>query len=294
MIDFLKYKSACMFFSLALIASGLVAYFMQGGFKYAIDFAGGAEINISFEKSIDIGVLRNAISSQGWQDSVIQSIGKDGKNFIVKLGGVTVEGLEDKFRMAVDAATPGNTMTVTHIDWIGAEVGKDMKKNAIFAVLLSILAILLYVAIRSKFAYGVGAVVALCHDMLAVLVCILLFKEQISLSVLAAILAILGYSINDTIVIFSRIRDNVKKMKDHTLNDIVNISINQTLRRTLLTSFSTLLSVIAFYVLGGESLRGFSFVMMLGIIFGTYSSIYIASPVMIYLEQRAAHKKEVL
>jgi len=293
MINFLKYKNACILFSFILIGTGAVAYFVQGGFKYAIDFSGGAEINISFEKSIDIGVLRTAISSQGWQDSVIQSVGKDGKNFIVKLGGVTVEGLEEKFRNAVDAATPGNTMTVTHIDWIGAEVGKDMKKNAIIAILLSLLAILIYVAIRSRYAYGIGAVVALCHDMLAVLVIILLFKEPMSLSVLAAILAILGYSINDTIVIFSRIRENVKKMKDHSLNDIVTTSINQTLRRTLLTSFSTLLSVTAFYFLGGEALRGFSFVMMAGIIFGTYSSIYIASPVMIYLENRTASKKEV-
>ncbi len=286
MIDFLKYRRFGLIFSVSLIIYGLFAFFAKNGFKYGIDFIGGAEINISFEKSIDIGILRKAISGQGWKDSVIQSIGKSGKDFIVKLGGATVEGLEDKFRKAVDAATPGNTMKVNNIDWVGAEVGKDTKQNAFISVILSLIAILLYLAIRSKYAYAAGAVVALAHDILAVLVFILIFNETITLSVMAAVLATLGYSVNDTIVIFSRIRQNEKKMKGAPLVDIVNTSLNQTLKRTLLTSFSTLLSIMTFYIFGGEALKGFSFVMMVGIIFGTYSSIYVASSVMMALSKR--------
>lgn len=290
MIDFLKYRTACIIFSISLISYGVFAYFAKGGLKYGIDFIGGAQITVLFEKEIDIAILRKAISEQGWQDAVIQSIGKTNKEFIVKLGGAAVEGLEDKFRDSVDKATPGNTMTIKNIDWVGAEVGKDMQQNAIMAVLLSLLAILLYLAIRSKFAYAAGAVVALAHDVLVVLVALLLTGEPMTLPVLGSLLAMLGYSVNDTIVIFGRIKDNVAKMKDHSLLDIVNTSINQTLRRTLLTSFATLLSVITFYVLGGESLKGFSFVMIVGIIFGTYSSIYIASPVMMFFSKRAGAK----
>lgn len=291
MINFLKYKNIYLVLSITILFSGVIAYFALGGFKYHIDFSGGAEVNISFESPIDIGVLRTAISGEGWKDSVIQSVGKSGKDFIVRIGGATAEGLEEKFRSAIDTATPGNTMKVNHIDWVGAAVGKDMQKNAFIAVLLSLLLILLYVGIRSKYNYAVGAVVAIAHDMLAVLVFLLILREPISLSVLAAILAILGYSINDTLVIFNRIKENVKKMHGDTLENIVNVSINQTLKRTLLTSFSTLLSVGSFFVFGGETLRGFSLTMIIGIIVGTYSSIYIASPVMMLFKSSSPNKK---
>lgn len=290
MINFLKYKSVSFMLSLAFLGVGVFAYFAMGGFKYHIDFSGGAEINVSFEKGIDIGVLRKAISDEGWKDTVIQSVGKSGRDFIVRIGGATVEGLEDNFRAAVDKATPGNTMTVNHIDWVGAAVGQDMKKNAIVAVLLSLLLILLYVSIRSKYGYAVGAVVAIAHDMLAVMVFLLLVREPISLSVMAAILAILGYSLNDTLVIFSRVKENIKSMKGASLSEVVNKSINQSMKRTLLTSFSTLLAVGSFFVLGGETLRGFSLAMIVGIIVGTYSSIYIASPVMMFFGTSAKQK----
>ena len=290
MINFLKYKTISFMLSLTFLGAGVFAYFAMGGFKYHIDFSGGAEINVSFEKGIDIGVLRKAISDEGWKDTVIQSVGKSGRDFIVRIGGSIVEGLEDTFRAAVDKATPGNKMTVNHIDWVGAAVGKDMKKNAIIAVLLSLLLILLYVSIRSKYAYAAGAVVAIAHDMLAVMVFLLFVREPISLSVMAAILAILGYSLNDTLVIFSRIKENIKKMKGVSLEEVVNKSVNQTLKRTLLTSFSTLLAVGSFFILGGETLRGFSLAMIVGIIVGTYSSIYIASPVMMFFG--TSNKKE--
>ena len=172
-------------------------------------------------------------------------------------------------------------MAVDSIDLVGAAVGKDMQKNAIIAVLLSLLLILLYVSVRSKYEYALGAVAALMHDVLAVLVFLLLFGQPISLPVLAALLAILGYSLNDTIVVFSRIRENFKKMQGAPALQVVNTSLNQILKRTLLTSFSTLLAVGSFFLLGGETLRGFSFAMLIGIFVGTYSSIYIASPVML-------------
>lgn len=292
MIDFLKYRYVCFVASFVIIVIGVFAYIVKGGFKYHIDFVGGAELRIAFEKKLEVGQLRNAISEKGWKDSIIQSVGSSGKEFIVKIGG-SIEGVEDKFKKDVSSVIPDNKITIENIDWVGAEVDKDIRKNAIVAVLLSLLLILLYISVmRSKLSYAVGAVVALAHDMLIVLVCFLLLNEQISLQVLAAILAMLGYSLNDTIVIFSRIRENITKMKDVPLLDIVNISINQTLKRTLLTSFSTLLAVGSFFIIGGETLRGFSLAMLIGIVVGTYSSVYIASPVMLMIDNFSKSKSQ--
>lgn len=285
-IDFLKFRMWGFAFSFVLLISGFAAYFIKDGFNYHIDFAGGAEIRVSFQDKIDIGVLRSALSGEGWKGSVIQSVGKSGKDFLVKVGVDKLEGMEDleqDFGRAVDKATPGNKMTVNNIETVGAEVGKDIQWSAIKAVLLSLLILLFYVALRYKYTFAMGAVAALVHDILAVLVMILFIGEPLSLTVLAAVLAILGYSLNDTIVIYSRIRSNFKSMKGALPYDIINKSINQTFKRTLLTSFSTLLAVGSIFILGGETLRSFSMVMLLGIIFGTYSSIYISSSVLLSL-----------
>ncbi len=283
MIDFLKYRYKCGLLSILIIVAGFAAYFIKGGFKYHIDFSGGTQLRISFDKKIDVGKLRKVISKEGWKNSIIQSIGAQGKDFIVRVAE-TNEGVEAKFTSNIDKAIPGSKMTVSSVNMVGAEVGKDIKMNAIIAVLLSLLLILLYVAIRSKYAFAVGAVAAIAHDILVVLVFLLILGVPISLPVLAAILAILGYSLNDTIVTFSRVRENIKKLHGKSLLEITNISINQTLKRTLLTSISTLAAVGSFFFLGGVTLRGFSLVMLIGIFVGTYSSIYIASPVMLALK----------
>jgi len=280
MIDFLRYRSVCAIISILVLVLGIAAYFVMGGFRYHIDFSGGTQLQVSFDKAVDIAKLRKAITKEGWKDSVIQSVGTEGKRFIVRVGGYS-KGVEEKFKSNVDKAIPEGKMTVDNVDMVGAEVGKNIKWNAIVAVLLSLLLILLYVAIRSKYAFAVGAVAAIAHDVLVVLVCLLVFGEPISLPVLAAILAILGYSLNDTIVTFSRVRENIKKMRGDSLLKIANVSINQTFKRTLLTSISTLAAVGSFFLLGGQTLRGFSLVMLIGILVGTYSSIYIASPVML-------------
>ena len=280
MIDFLKYRHVCFIFSAAFLFFGVVFYFMIGGFKYHIDFAGGAEIRILFEKKLETSQLRKAMSEKGWKDVEIQSVGSKGNEFIVRMGG-DEQNLEDKFKADIASGISDNKMTILNIDWVGAAVGKGMQWNAFLAVLLSLLIILLYISIRSKYAYAIGAVVAIAHDILFVLTFLLIFQEPISLAVLAALLAILGYSLNDTIVIFSRIRENLVKMRGAPIFEIANISLNQTLTRTLRTSVSTLLAVGSFYLLGGETLRGFSFAMLVGTIVGTYSSIYIASPIML-------------
>lgn len=279
--NFLKYRHFFSLLSAAVIVVGIIAYVIHGGFKYNIDFSGGAEIRISFEQKVDAGVLRQTISSKGWKDSAIQSVGSSGKEFIVRVGEKNFQDLENRFKADVANAFPNNKLTIQSIEFIGAEVEKDIKWNAFLAVLFSMLAILLYIAFRSRYDYALGAIASIGHDLLVMLAFLLVFQEPISLNVLAAILAVLGYSVNDTIVVFGRIQENFKKMQGISPTDLVNLSINQTLSRTLLTSFATLLAVTSFLFLGGETLRGFSIVLFIGIVVGTYSSIYIASPVML-------------
>lgn len=293
MINFLKYRYIFYTLSLALLVTGGIAYFTKG-FQYYVDFAGGSEIRLSFEKPLKIDDLRNNLVKMGYKDAVIQSIGRTDQSFIIQVKASETdkgeENISEKIYNDLQAKFVENKPQLDSIDWVGPEVGKDIKFNAILSVLLSLLLILLYVTIRSKYRFAAGAVAAIAHDMLAVLSIFLLLGEQISVHVLAAILTVLGYSLNDSIVIFSRIRSNMKKMKEKSEENIVNISLNQTLRRTILTSISTLLAVGSIFLLGGQALHGFSLAMLIGIVVGTYSSIYVASPVMLLIKPSKTSK----
>ena len=285
MIDFLKYRYACMVVSAVLLISGAAAFFYKGGFRYHIEFEGGTEILLAFEKPIEIGELRTAVDEKKWGTNQIQSIGSDGHEFLVRIG-LQDGDIESSFKKTLSKAID-NTVTIRSIEQVGAEAGKEVKTNAIIAILLSLLVLLLYLSIRSKFAYATGAVAALAHDLLIIAGFLIVTGIPVSLNVLAAVVVILGYSLNDTIVIFSRIRENIGKLRGRSSYEIANVSLNQTLRRTLLTSFSTFVSVLTLYLLGGEALSSFALVTLVGVIFGTYSSIYIASPVMLALNQEA-------
>jgi preprotein translocase subunit SecF len=285
-IDFLKYRYVWLAVSAAYLVIGIVAYIFMGGFKYHIDFTGGAEVRVAFNKPVDTGVIRDIMSRKGWKEAVIQELEGNQQNYLIKLAGQKESGFDRKIENDLGSALPDNKVVIKNVEWVGAEVSSETSWNAIKAIALAILLLLLYIAFRFEFRFGVGAVVATLHDLLAVLAFLVLTGEQLSLHVMASVLAIMGYSVNDTIVIFSRIRENLKKMRGTPEYDIVNVSINQTLKRTLLTSFATLLSVIAIFLLGGETLRGLSLVMLIGIIVGTYSSIYIASPVMMAIRSK--------
>lgn len=271
-----------MLLSLGLLFVGGVAYFTKG-FRYYVDFAGGAEIRLSFDKMVKIEDLRKSLAEMGHKDAVIQSIGRTDQSFIIQIQGEG-ENLGQKVYDEIAQKFKGSGPDLDSIDWVGPEVGRDIKFNAILSILLSLLLVLLYITVRSRYRFAAGAVVAIAHDMLIVLACFLLLGEQISVHVMAAILTVLGYSLNDSIVIFSRIRENLKGLKGKTEEEIVNISLNQTLRRTLLTSFSTLLAVGSIFLLGGPALRGFSLAMLIGITVGTYSSVYVAAPVMLAIK----------
>ena len=285
-IDFLKYRYVWLGISMLYLLIGAIAYGIKGGFRYHIDFTGGTELRVSFEQPLNIGTVRDVMARKGWKDAIIQSVGASDRDFLIRISDV-VSGIDETVKNTLNEGISTNKARIEGVQAVGAEVGKDTTKNAIYALLLCLLVLLMYIALRSEFRFGIGAVASLVHDVLAVMVFLLLIEEPISLDVLASVLAILGYSLHDTIVIFSRIKENFKKMKGASEYDIANLSINQTLKRTLLTSFATLLAVTSILVLGGEKLHGLTIVLFVGIIVGTYSSIYIASPVMLLLKGKS-------
>jgi preprotein translocase subunit SecF len=298
MINFLKYRLVCGTFSfLFLLASlGVYVYKWQTRgetFKYSIDFTGGTQVMLKFAKPVSICHIKDILEKNGWNNPIAREFSAP-EEVLVRVSEYSNDskGLAERMRQAVQTEMPDNQVQILQSEAVGPGVGKSLRWNFFLAVLIALIAILIYIAVRFwSFAFAAGAIVALIHDPLAILGIFLMFDLEISVNVIGVILAVMGYSINDTIVIFSRIRDNLHKMKDATLHEIVNLSLNKTLRRSVLLSFATALTVLSMLFFGGEALRDFSLALLIGIVFGTYSSIYIASPVMMLLYKEKDGKK---
>jgi preprotein translocase subunit SecF len=293
-IDFLKYRVACLIFSLSLIGAFFATYIYRVttrgyAFTYSVDFTGGTQVLFKFEKPVRSSEIVAILERHGWASPITREFSKQELLVRVKEHAADVKGVAENMRQALQEELGDNQISILENETVGSGVGAVLRWKSFRAVAISLLLMLFYIAARFwSFAYAIGAVLALLHDALVMLAVFLFFDREISINVIGAILAVLGYSINDTIVIFSRIRENVAKMRSVPMYDIINISINQTLSRTLLTSFSTTLTVLAMFFLGGEALRDFSLALLVGIFFGTYSSIYMASPIMLlfYKEDR--------
>ncbi|MFC1842619.1 protein translocase subunit SecF [Candidatus Dependentiae bacterium] len=291
MFNFLKYRYFCLTLSVVVIFSivGLFVYKLQTkgqAFNYSVDFQGGTQILLKFKKPVKSSKILNILEKKGFAGAATREFSGNEVSVRVKEYAKNVNQLSSKIIGYIKAEFPDNSAEVLQSDAIGPGIGKEIRWKSIRTVLIALLLMLLYIAFRFwSFSFAFGSVAALLHDALMMLGVFMIFNMEISVGTIAAILAVLGYSINDTIVIFSRIRSNMKSMSGAPIVDIVNTSLNQTLKRTLLTSFSTLLAVGAMFFLGGEALREFSLALIVGIFFGTYSSIYIASPVMIMLHK---------
>ena len=293
MINFVKYRMITAIVSVLLIGSffGFAIYKKQTTghvFKYSVDFTGGAQVLLKFSQPVSMLAIKDILDKEGWDGAALREFSADEILVRIKLDQVGKElgQVAELMQAAVQKALPSVNVQVLQSESVGPEVGETLRGKSVRAVLLALLAMLAYIALRFwSFGFALGAVVALFHDAILMLAVFLLFDREISVNVIGAILAVMGYSINDTIVIFAQIRDNAKKMSHDSLKTIVNVSLNQTLRRTLLTSISTGLAVVSMLVLGGEALRDFSLALLVGIIVGTYSSIYIASPVMMLLDR---------
>ena len=276
--NFLKYCVPSVLFTLFIMGAGTVMYFVNGGFRYSVDFAGGTELRVKFEKAVDIEAIKEAIHHQ-WQGSVYSVIGAP--EIIVRVQEMPdKEDLDQKIMTTINAASVNNPGTLILKNSISRTISDKLWIVWLKAIIIALLSLIAYLSIRFQFAFALGAVIALAHDALIVLACFVLLDKEISINFIGAIMAVLAYSINDTIIVFSRIRHNMKLLKGKSLYDIVNLSVNERLRRTILTSFATALVVMSLFIFAGESIRDFALVILLGIIFGTFSSIYIASPIM--------------
>ena len=299
MINFLRFRTLTSLISLLIILGffGMAMYKYQTRgqvFIYSIDFTGGTQVLLKFDKPVSGIRVKGILEAHGWKGAVIRELSDQEILIRVKEFAGDVQGLGERMRLVIKENLAGYEVQILQSESVGPGVGTALRWKSIRAVVFALFAMLIYIALRFwSFAFAFGAVAALFHDALIMLALFLFLDREISTNVIGAILAVLGYSINDTIVIFSQIRDDLKKMKDSSLTTIVNISLNQTLKRTLLTSISTGITVTVMLLFGGEALRNFSLALLTGIIFGTYSSIYIASPVMMMLYHRKEQKNDM-
>jgi preprotein translocase subunit SecF len=290
--NFIKWRWHALIASVVIIWIGVATIFLRGGMPMGIDFTGGTAVVVQFEKPTPEDVIRKALDPVS-HEAVVQSYGDPAKNqaFIripMPRGGV--EDLDEGARQIQEALTNAHIgnfgVPFAQKQSIGPVAGADLQRRGIYATLFALGGILIYVAFRFRFTFAVGAIVATFHDILITMTFLAWFHYDLSLNVIAAILTITGYSVNDTIVVFDRVRENQRTMRREPLDQIVNASVNQTLGRTIITSSATFLAVFSLYLFGGEVLRGFAFTMMIGVITGTYSTVFIAASIAIILSRR--------
>jgi preprotein translocase subunit SecF len=292
-IDFLGKRKIGFIFSSALIIVGIISIFGHGGLHYNIDFTGGTLVQLKFENDVKIEDIRQALTSQGYGDAEIKHFGE--ANEIVIRTGVeqSAEELSNSFEPIIQRALPDNPFVEQRLEKVGPKIGKELIVDAISAIFWAIILILFYVMWRFEFKFALGAIIALIHDVFITLGIFSLLDIEISAPIIAAVLTIVGYSLNDTIVVFDRIRENLKvKQRESTVFiNIVNKSLNETLSRTIITSLTTLIVVTILFFFGGEVLRSFAFALIVGIIIGTYSSIFVASPFVVEWQLKRATVK---
>jgi preprotein translocase subunit SecF len=276
-------------FSALLTLVTIISLIAHGGLKYGVDFTGGTLLELRFNSPITTETLRNAFRNLAVGNVTIQKFG-EGYDFIVRFESENVSGSAESTSTRIiellQAEIPGNQAELVRIEMVGPRIGKELQKNAILAVIIGMIGILIYVSIRFDFRFGTAAVVALCHDVFTTIGFISITKTEISIPIIAALLTIIGYSVNNSIVISDRIRENLRKMHKESFNFVINTSINATLARTLLTAFTTFVVAFTLYLLGAAAIRDFAKIISFGIIIGTYSAIFVGAPLVAEWEKR--------
>ena len=299
--DFVGKQKIFISASLIVCALSLVLIFGKG-LNYGIDFLGGVTLQLKFKETTNVSFVRQTLAEAGFGAVTVQNIGEaqDNEYLIFLRSEATKDETEEsrvltqfstqaldvfKKKLGVDPSG-GDKVEVRKTDLVGAKVGSDLKKGAYLSILFSLILILIYIWFRFEYKYAPGAVIALVHDVTITLGVFAYFQKEFDLSVLAAILTLIGYSLNDTIVVFDRIRENVELRSGEHFPNIVNKSVNGTLSRTILTSLTTFFVVVALYFFGGPVINGFALALLVGIVVGTYSSIFIASPILMWIHKR--------
>ncbi|HBQ21232.1 MAG: protein-export membrane protein SecF [Deltaproteobacteria bacterium GWA2_38_16] len=291
--DFIGKKNVFIAFSIFLVIGSLISIF-KPGLKFGIDFSGGTEVQIQFNKSIDSAEVRKILNDSGFKDSSVQHLGVAGsQEFLIRLEQTSgnLKSLQDDVAKTFTKSQGEGSFNIKKIEMVGPRVGADLKRRGAWALFYSLIGILIYVALRFDYRFAPGGVVALLHDAIIPLGVFAVLGKKFDLTILAAILTIIGYSINDTIVIFDRIRELMKTYPGMDIVAIVNKSVNETMSRTILTSLTVFISLLAIFFFGGEVIHDFAFAMLIGVIVGTYSTIFIASPIFLFLYHRAEKKK---
>ena len=282
-IKFLRYNLRAFVVSSVLIVGSLVAFLLQG-LNFGIDFKGGILVEISSSEPVDIANLRGRMQTLGLGEVQIQQFGTP-TDVLIRVAEADGAVSTDRDLSAVDAIRRDleAEFEIRRVEIVGPQVSRELIQTGLLAVVAAISSMLIYIWFRFEWQFSVGAVMALVHDVILTIGIFSLLQLDFNLSILAAILTIVGYSMNDTVVVYDRVRENLRKYKKMDISELLDIAINQTLSRTVMTSVTTLLALIALYTLGGEVIRGFTFAMIWGVLVGTYSSIFIAAPLLIQL-----------
>ena len=299
--DFIGKRKWAYYVSLAFTLIGLVSLGARGGLRYDLDFTGGTLLQVRFEKAPSVGQIRSSLSTIELGESVIQEFG-DAREFIIRLPLVQVgsEAVAKRVQGALGADAALGGFEIRRVEFVGPQVGRDLQLQAIYAVIAGLIGILLYIAVRFDLRGGVAAVIAVIHDVLVCLGALSITNREFSLPVLAALLTIIGYSVNDTIVAYDRLRENRGKFvpKGRTFAQQMNDAVNQTLSRTILTSLTTFFSAAVLLFFGGKTLEDFAFVLFVGVITGTYSTTYVAAAIVVdwtqYVEGRLRRGKKAV
>ncbi|MBW9259123.1 MAG: protein translocase subunit SecF [Candidatus Thiodiazotropha sp. (ex. Lucinisca nassula)] len=275
-LDLMGKRQLAIYFSSALLLIAIGAIIVRG-LNLGIDFTGGTLVEVKYPEAIELAVVRDALDKDGFSDAVVQHFGTP-QEVLVRLApqeGMESAELSDRAFLAMQGIT--SDAELRRVEFVGPQVGEELTEKGGLAMLYALIGILIYVGLRFEYRFAVGSVIALVHDVLITVGFFALFHVEFDLPVLAAVLAVIGYSLNDTIVVFDRIRENFRKMRKGETVEIINTSVNQTLSRTLITSGTTLLVLIALFLFGGEIIHGFALALIVGVVIGTYSSIYVAS-----------------
>lgn len=291
-LDFVGKRKLAVLLSAILLFIGMASLVMQGGPNYGIDFAGGTLVQVRIDTTADATSIKEALKDMDLGGLVVQGFGDEANEFLIRAQSSSAElkDVANQIASSLEGQFGEGTVEIRRSEMVGPQVGKDLREKGIMAVVYAMIGILLYITWRFEFRFAIGAILALIHDVGITLGVFSLFGKEIDLPIIAAFLAIIGYSLNDTIIVYDRIRENMGKMSKSGFPAIVNRSINETLSRTILTSGTTLMVVLSLFVLGGGVIHNFAFALLVGVLIGTYSSIFVASPLLIFWDDYKSTK----
>jgi preprotein translocase subunit SecF len=292
-VPFTSYRKIAVILSTIVNLLVLVMLFVKGP-NLGVDFSGGTVVQLKFQQPVSIPDIRRALESINLGGSEIQDFGREGDNeYLIRLEKTSVEigALGEQIKKALSDQFGADTFEIRRVEFVGPKIGEDLRRRGVLSVIVATIMMGVYIWFRFQFQFGIGAVIALIHDVLVTVGALMLANYEFDLTIIAALLTIVGFSVNDTVVICDRIRENMRKIKRENLESIVNTSINETLSRTLITTGMALLVLFALYFLGGAVIRPFAFALIVGFISGVYSTIFIASPVILFWEKRPKSRR---